>query len=510
MIMRKRFNLLLLSVTILFLSACANTHLAIKVDLYDEDPRLELPMSPAKARDLISNLQTLRAESRKDTQLKIMLASESVEIYSSAWAILSEVDTNVRALTTKLDNYQATLIDNDKIYSDQVNLAITGLRDYVKNYQIKYEGELRRINDLTSECNQPSSIKNVFFTNIYGKPKTADSGEECILRSIRNELRDAETKAMDATQDAIASYKTPGLASTTFSIDWPGLEYQFNYEIQKAHLSDNDGRIQILKKLSQSVAQRLRAITHQLDENGRSLSHNITRSPFTSSTLLSSSLAVANELETLRNDLPDSATSRTALGNLVTGTSRFIELIDRLQDPGDPVWRVVTDPSNEGHWNEKISEVYFYAEGDAGVVVVRDDPLRYRVQSAKNNPAALIKGQLQIERAISNAAISIAGAASGIPTVALASSKPGSETDNEINYTASGIAQNQAQADAWLKQRETSLLSLERYLRIAAEDIDELDSKDKKFEEQKSRQIQRVKAILEGHKPLLKVTSEVQ
>ncbi|MEI8631514.1 hypothetical protein P4S72_04080 [Vibrio sp. PP-XX7] len=81
----------------------------------------------------------------------------------------------------------------------------------------------------------------------------------------------------------------------------------------------------------------------------------------------------------------------------------------RLQNAGSPIWRVVADPVNEKRWNTKFSETYFKAEGEAGVVVVRDSPIQYRVQQAHNNPAALVEAQLQISRAVANTAIQIAG-----------------------------------------------------------------------------------------------------
>ena len=337
--------------------------------------------------------------------------------------------------------------------------------------------------------------------------KSADRGEECILLSIRNELRSSETEALTKTVDAIASFQELGNTSLAFSVDWTGLEYVLNTAIIEADLQNNQPRVKILQRLGASVAQRIRSVMAQAASAGRSVNPNVVRSPYTPSTLSGSSLAVANELESLRNDLPESATSRAALASLVTGTSQFVELIDRLQDAGDPIWRVVTNPENEHHWNEEISETYFYAKGNTGVVIVRDDPMRYRVQSAKNNPTALIEGQLEISRSLANAAISVAGAVSGLPTSSLASSKTGSTTPSEVTIESDGLAVKQAKTEAWAEQRKTVLNSLQRYLRALATNVTELEDDDT---DNLASQQRRFKSVLEGHKPLLTVTPDSQ
>ncbi len=498
--MGRRIATSLLCIASLWLTGCASTQLQITVDIYDEDPRVELPMTPRKAQQLIANLQTLQAEAKRDQGVRTRLATQAVDIYSGAWRIVGRDDRQVEKLHRRLAAYTEQLATNQAQYDDIVNGAVSSLRAYVSRYQDEYAV----IQNLTGPdaCNQPEQ-KSWWRLALGSGNASADRGDECIQLRIRNNLRNAETRALDRTVDAISSFQTLGSTDVPFSVDWTGLEYNLNVAYLESRATGNTGRQQLLQDLAESIAQSIVSLSAQLSESGRSVPVNATRSPYTPSTLAGSSLVIANELETLRNDLPSSATSRTALASLVQGSSRFIELIDRLQDPGDPIWRVVTNPDNELHWNEESSETYFYAEGDAGVVIVRDDPLNYRVHSARNNPSALIQGQLEISRSLANAAISIAGAAGGLPTGALASSQ-GGQSNTAVETTPESFVADRAEVDAFNEQRKVTLLNLQRSLRELSTRVAEIDEDDEeKLKKLVASQARRFEAVLRGHRPLL-------
>lgn len=96
------------------------------------------------------------------------------------------------------------------------------------------------------------------------------------------------------------------------------------------------------------------------------------------------------------------------------GGSRVVDL-DRLQDAADPMWRIVTQKRFDEYWNSALATNFFEAQGNSGVVVVRDSPIHYRIQRGNNNPTALVQSQLRISRALTDAAIEIAGTATGVP-----------------------------------------------------------------------------------------------
>ena len=525
--MRWAPKILSLLIPLGLVGGCASTELRITVDLYDEDPRIDLPMTPREARLHIENLQVLRAEARKDIGLRIDLASESVDIYRNAWRIVGEDQNRVTVLEDRFEKYRKSLQRNLRNYEWTAHAAIQALRSYVEDYQQKYAQEHgktpegrndtadtsndanngsddRNGEDSSESCNKPekkSWIKAVFT----GPARTADRGDECIQRKIRTKLFEKETKAMAKAADAIASFRDLGATAKPFSCDWVGLEYAINAAYFAAQIKGNSELESLLLGLGNNTAERIRSLNQSIATSGRAVPPQALRSPHTPTTLSGASLAIANELETLRNDLPVTATSREALASLVTGTSRFLEVIDRLQDPGDPIWRVITDPDNEAHWNERTVRTYFYAEGNAGVVIVRDSPLDLRVQSARNNPNALIKGQLEISRSVANAAISIAGAASGLPTDALASSSTGRETAGEVDTSPEDFATRAAKAEAWERQRALALTSLRNYLRSLATKIAELEGDNP---EELAQHSLRLRSVLNSYKPRLSIPPE--
>jgi hypothetical protein len=132
-----------------------------------------------------------------------------------------------------------------------------------------------------------------------------------------------------------------------------------------------------------------------------------------------------NQTLNLVNSMMKNPTTHNFSGNetsqMLTAVDLLNSQLDRLQVASSPAWRIVTDPKNKNKWNTEFSESYFYAEGNAGVVIVRDSPIKYRVQEASNNPAALVQAQLQVSRAVADAAIQIAGATTGAPLASLSS-----------------------------------------------------------------------------------------
>ena len=68
------------------------------------------------------------------------------------------------------------------------------------------------------------------------------------------------------------------------------------------------------------------------------------------------------------------------------------------------------------------------------MVVVRDSPIKYRVQDASNNPAALVQAQLGVSRAVADAAIQIAGATTGVPLLSVTQAENKTLRTDNSNY----------------------------------------------------------------------------
>ncbi|MES2974176.1 MAG: hypothetical protein V4757_11245 [Pseudomonadota bacterium] len=172
--------------------------------------------------------------------------------------------------------------------------------------------------------------------------------------------------------------------------------------------------------------------------------------------------------------------------------------IDRLQDPADPVWREVVDPRNDAKWNPVFARTVFYSEGNTGVVVVRDRAGEFRVHQAKNNPTALIQGQLRISRAVTSGLTDVLGAmtgASGLKGVLPAGKSDAADGDTAaVESIAEGDAKVRAETDRRRALRANLLRNLERInsqLQGMEEDDDRLDGLKAELQ-----------GILDGHKAL--------
>jgi hypothetical protein len=168
----------------------------------------------------------------------------------------------------------------------------------------------------------------------------------------------------------------------------------------------------------------------------------------------------------------------TAMNDLLRSTALLFSQVDRLQDPADPIWRIVSDPQNQAKWNTTFSETYFYAEGNNSVIVVRDTPMSFRVQRGNNNPAALIQGQLQVSRAIANAAISIAGAAAGLPIPKVSGATSQGKDSTEKGDPAEQLAVRKATVERSAALREGAIKGLQRQLIMLRDEFAVVDVND--------------------------------
>ena len=167
----------------------------------------------------------------------------------------------------------------------------------------------------------------------------------------------------------------------------------------------------------------------------------------------------------------------------------------------------MTRPENEGRWNTTFSRTYFYAEGKSEVVVVRDNPMTFRIQRGTNDPTNLIRGQLQIARSVTDAAISIASAASGLPVGGLTSFQPSGDDsegegtiapgDPELQKRAKTFAEQRASAEAEARFRRAALRSLDVNLRNVQQRL--LESAAGSPEE--SAALDQLRSVLLGSKP---------
>lgn len=166
---------------------------------------------------------------------------------------------------------------------------------------------------------------------------------------------------------------------------------------------------------------------------------------------------------------------RSGLADQAVSMDLYSSQIDRLQDPADPVWRVITAPENRRKWNRVINKVYYRAEGNSQVILVQDRIGHFRPVNVKNDPTALIESQARINRSIASGAVSILGALAGSAGVPAAGNianavsdkvSPGADSPgmtDEASSLLAGEAPGRLSSDAAAArlQRERAALTLQ-------------------------------------------------
>lgn len=219
---------------------------------------------------------------------------------------------------------------------------------------------------------------------------------------------DLEVDTLNTVSKVIAAYKQ--LSHPAIYFNWGNIEFLINKYIEV-----RPGSAPLWKNFARQLQKKLVALNEEAGVQPATGQRTISRS-FDDTSFQGASLNLANELEALRNDLPESASSQAALEGLVKSKSNLNDLIDRLQNAGDPVWRTIVNPMFANQWNT-INKQHFKGDGNTSVVVIRDTPTRFRTAQAKNNPTVLAQNQIAISSAVTEAALNVVGGLSGLGKV---------------------------------------------------------------------------------------------
>ena len=505
------------ALALLAVGGCASSSLEITVDLFDSDPRVREIMTPRDARQLVTDLETLLLAGEAASATRTELASAGHRIFADNWRRLEGEAEKLEQARASLEKYTGAVAARRDVFREKVGDARARLQAYVETYRAKYE-RLQAAQESTRQATFENCRENHESWLVACDPPEVPLDDRAVRVQLADALWKDEIDVHVAVSEAVSAYgaldsldvpaggEAAGTADLHYRADWTALEYLLNARIEKARLDGDREAAALYRELGMRVAQSIRELTARARGRVSAEPARALRNVGRPDALAASAAAAGNELETLRNDLPESATSRAALSSLVRASSRFFELIDRLQDAGDPVWRVIADPDNAKHWNEVFSHAYFYAEGKSSVVVVRDSPVRFRVLEASNDPTVVVQSQLEIARSVSNAALSIAGAVSGLPTGALASSAKGRETDDALPVAAGdGLAARRARTQARERERAVALSSLQSYLRNIESNLAALASQESKAV---AAQRRRLETVLRGHRPIFALPAE--
>jgi chaperonin cofactor prefoldin len=471
------------------------------LDLYKEDPKFEPPMSPETAANLLEDVEKLRSAAKAKTALRKDLANTGWQIYSDTWRAVNgnAKQAALREHEDRLGKYVAAADKAFESLQTDLDDARSALRKYFEDYRDAYVNAKKEFNAceqfrLSTQSEQKAILEKARQKGedttlspcrpSEGMDKLDRLDDVWILRRLSTDLYTKADDARSRVKRATSAYDGfKGPLGTTFTSDWGGLRAVLYSALESAQRMGLRSQEMHAQRVIFGLNQRITSLadTSNLipkDEIAQAIRKDLRGSP----SLFDSTIRIATELDDLRSNLPDSAAAQTALSSLVQNSALRLDLIDRLQDPGNSVWQIITDPANVSKWNtlsprpDKPGEpvVAFHAEGNSSVVVVRHDPMNFQTHQATNNPTALVKGQLAVSNAVSKAALTIAGAAAGLPAATPGtddSGKPKPPTTEErqaASKEAETFATRRANAEQALRERDGALRTLSLQLSTIA------------------------------------------
>jgi hypothetical protein len=394
----KAFRRLLIMVLSGFIVGCANSKLHMELSIYKDDPLFKNVITQNDIKTTGIYLAQVNDGLESAVQTKIEVADDSYYLFDAYWMAQGEVYTLMRgqvfdniARQGQIDALvplQSRLVD----YKGKLYLKASEVRNKLAKANASY-------NYLISIL--PKELEDIDFTasSYVGQVQRQQRLQQILSievslvhQALNSLIEDTNHPFYQSTQ------KRWGLISALIMSQ----NYQ-NFLSPARRKSLNDGLLGIAK-LFKNAQSSLISLRPEIEGGVDSLIES------------NESLALVNSMMKNPNVYGLSAEEES---QMLAAVDLLNSQLDRLQIASSPVWRIVTDPKNNKKWNTEFSETYFYAEGNAGVVVVRDSPIKYRMQEASNNPAALVQAQLQVSRAVADAAIQMAGAATGVPLVSV-------------------------------------------------------------------------------------------
>lgn len=492
----KTYTFISICITWIFVSGCASNTLKISVDLYKEDPR-QLELETEDIINIRQGLSDARVSSKSLAEQRKSIATDQSTIYKSLLELNLGPDPS--------DELQ---VEHDE--------DIETVNDRLDEYINWVDGHLADLNTAISDA-EISLEKYLLFRN----------PDETVVPSDDQSVAEAEAELKWSVLLVSQKYfdlagPAGGEFEKSITSRWISVINALDATVKGQELSaEQRNAVNTIRLEARGLANTMKEVAEegnrQASEAQQALSQAMEGVDFSDTSALRESV---KQIGMAVSEVPElvglGQGGRDALINLAAGRAIFESQIDRLQDPGDPVWRIVSDKENEDKWNNVFVETYFYAEGNSSVVVVRDSPISYRTQRGQNNPTALVRGQLQVSRAIADAAVTIAGSAVGVTLDQTDNDNEKTEGDESSQTLRNGSmakAEELATRRAKAEQEEVLRLKASRNLRRDLRRYIELirlsvpGSKD--FNQAAfDADLDSLKALLEGHRLLFQVSAE--
>jgi hypothetical protein len=448
---------------------CASSKLHMELAIYKDDPLFKNVIMQHDIDSAGIYLARVNDELETIVQKKIEVADESYSLFYEYWLAQGEVKTLVsgKVFNTEVEQRQiAALVDLKFLLNDYKREL------YLKSNEVR--NKLAKANASHSYLLSilPKEFEDIDFTasSYVGKIQRQQSLQQALSLEV-SLVHQALNELVEDTNHFFYQSTKERWGSILDLIVSP--DYQ-------AHLSDARR-----KTLNDKLIE-----TAKLFKTARSVLISLRPEIAASADLTIKSNEPLALVKSMMNNPTVYSMSAEEESQMLAAVHLLNSQLDRLQIASSPVWRIVTDPQNAEKWNTEFSETYFYAEGNAGVVVVRDSPIKYRMQEASNNPAALVQAQLQVSRAVADAAIQMASTASGVPLVSVSQDPNNSIKRSEnTNYQqeTETMMTKQARLGAMKAVYQRSLESIEANIDSYIRQLSQLEAADVKGNNDKDR-----------------------
>jgi hypothetical protein len=477
----------------LILTGCASATVEVAVDIYSKDVLTVRRLGIADAQVLLEGIDNAVSAGREIAAARLQLAENLVAAYDAQKKVFSEMrglryqpGSDIIDLQNKLlPAYRQVL----QTKQSEINVLATKARERLANYlERAYVGVAKTpqlsldliaaqeqavlaLNNLRSQLQTMGGDFGTAFENVYSTLIREAPSELVTLAKVDDKKLSKE--AVVAVEELAARFRE--IARTMTNLDRRGV------------------------RLAKELGNGINAAAAKLD-------------PGKPGAVLET---VVRTLSSISTSTGLDERGELALGQLGSSLDLYVSQIDRLQDPADPAWRELLRLENETNWAPFFTRTSYRAEGDTGVVIARDRLGHFRVQRAKNNPAALIQGQLRISRAIASSLADALAAATGVPGAgALAGAvkagvpKPDPTKPDGIKLDGQGEqdpATHAAKLEAQARLRHSARTNLINNLEILNRSLQAL-------KEDKTPVpgdlLTRARAVLEGSKPVFGAKKE--
>lgn len=490
----------------LMLGGCAQSKLHVQVDVYRDDPLAQALADPERLANIRTGLKRVPEVAVEVVTARKAIADSQLNIYLDYLALMEAINyPDNKADRGKLKNANSFkgLTVNKQAFFGYLDSQIVHLRKTSVKAQKALE-EFAEVSKITVGDQSYDPAK--FFTASDNLDSQLDA-VDVIFKSIlpMPAIEDSEEPGKHYEFAMQQSFEQVAIKIQSILVD-PKKIGDFQSSIEKPTVKEE---LSNLKKTMDELDKKVKPMREAgvfIPNHSKAAAGALGKAIAGGKAVeIGSAMTEAIRAAQATSPTPGySSEGQLIIRTLAGSTDFFTSQVDRMQDPADPAWRILSAPSNQHKWHTDFSKTEYYAEGDAEVVVVRDSVGHFRVQRGKNNPTATILSQAKITRSIASGTLDVLAAAagvSGVPGLSGVANKLSDEAKPKAASDPSGSAQ--AAPEVVSAVRAEKIAKLRQGLRDSLVELRADIAKTPEKQDVKTEITERLKSTLESYQRVL-------